>query len=148
VEYGVATGNGGFGTRYTTYSRNEPDAPMLPVEVYSKKGDLIDVVDEKSDCFDGLVKVSKKGKYGYIDVINGRYLIEPKLDFVYLGCFKEGLAEVKVNGKWGYIDETGKIVIEPKFDKAWSFSESLAGVEVNGKWGYIDKTGKIVPAPK
>ena len=43
-----------------------------------------------------------------------------------------------------YIDKTGKIVIEPKFDIAWSFSEGLAHVRIDGKYYYIDKTGKIV----
>jgi len=49
--------------------------------------------------------------------------------------------------KYGYIDKTGKIVIEPKFDNAWSFSEGLARVKIDDKDGYIDKTGKYVWEP-
>jgi hypothetical protein len=48
----------------------------------------------------------------------------------------------------GYIDKTGKTVIEPQFDDAYSFSEGLASVEINGKLGYIDKTGKVVIKPE
>jgi hypothetical protein len=56
------------------------------------------------------------------------------------------------NGKWGYIDKTGKIEIEPQFDKAYKFSEELAririGDEKTGKYGYIDTTGKFVVNPQ
>ena len=40
--------------------------------------------------------------------------------------FSDGLAPVKMNGKWGYIDETGKTVIDFKYDYAGSFSEGVA----------------------
>lgn len=42
--------------------------------------------------------------------------------------FTDGLAAVKQNGKWGYIDETGKMVISPKYDWAGQFSEGVAVV--------------------
>jgi len=125
VEYGVATGTGGFGTRYTTHSWNEePDEPLY---------------------FEGLAAVEKNRKYGYVDK-TGKYVIEPKFDKG--SDFSENLAGTEVNGKWGYIDKTGNFIIEPKFDKAEGFSEGLAGARVNGKWGYIDKTGKFVIEPK
>jgi len=54
---------------------------------------------------------------------------------------------IKQNGKQGYIDKTGKIVAEPKFDRAYSFSEGLASVWIGDKKGYIDKTGKYVWEP-
>ena len=48
------------------------------------------------------------------------------------------------SGKYGYKDNSGKIIIQPKYDYAWSFSEGLGRVKQNGKWGYIDNTGKVV----
>ena len=30
------------------------------------------------------------------------------------------------------------MVVEPRFDRGWSFSEGLAAVRVGDKWGYID----------
>ena len=36
------------------------------------------------------------------------------------------------------------MVIQPKFEKAWSFSEGLALVSINDKYGYIDQTGTLV----
>lgn len=53
------------------------------------------------------------------------------------------------NYKYGFKDQTGKIVIEPKFEEASDFTEDgLARIKLNGKYGYIDKTGKIVIEPK
>ncbi len=56
----------------------------------------------------------------------------------------EGLESVFINGKYGFKDDSGKIVIEPKFDKANFFSEGLCSVEIGSKWGFIDKTGKLI----
>ncbi|MEO0968917.1 MAG: WG repeat-containing protein [Cyanobacteria bacterium J06639_18] len=83
----------------------------------------------------------------------------------YNDSFKEGLLPVRINNRWGYIDKTGKMVIEPKYDEAWSFSQGLARVGIKtGKteftgWiaepvveiiahGYIDKTGKFIIEPE
>src|SRR5262249_36028993 len=72
----------------------------------------------------------------------------------------EGLAnvtvEIKNDSLEGYVDETGKVVIAPRFTAARPFSGGLAAVEVggrwedrghvtayhSGKWGYIDRTEK------
>ena len=48
------------------------------------------------------------------------------------------------NGKWGFKDETGKVVIEAKYDAVKSFWEGLAEAQIDDKWGFIDNTGKIV----
>ena len=47
---------------------------------------------------------------------------------------------------WGYEDETGKMVIEPKYEYAEEFKDGTAKVWYKNKCGYIDKTGKeIIP---
>ena len=50
------------------------------------------------------------------------------------------------NGKKrGYFNKnTGKIVVEPKYDHAWIFSEGLASVAEDGKIKFIDETGNVV----
>lgn len=40
--------------------------------------------------------------------------------------FSDGYAAVMKDGKWGYIDETGKVVVDFKYDVAWGFSEGVA----------------------
>jgi hypothetical protein len=60
-----------------------------------------------------------------------------------------------INGKFGYVDETGKVVIPPKWDNAFAFSEGRAvvieggtvmpgGGHVGGQWGFINLRGEIV----
>ena len=50
------------------------------------------------------------------------------------------------NGKKrGYFSRnSGKIVIEPKYNHAWVFSDGLASVEEDGSIKFIDRTGKVV----
>jgi len=51
------------------------------------------------------------------------------------------------NGYWGYIDQTGKVVVEPRFEAARDFFHGLAAVRSNGKWGYINEKGAfVIPA--
>ena len=55
-----------------------------------------------------------------------------------LVCFSTGK-------KRGYFSKnTGKVVIEPKYDHAWVFSDGLASVEEGGFIKFIDGTGKTM----
>src|SRR5215813_6246353 len=63
-------------------------------------------------------------------------------------CRRIGACSYKERGKAGYINQSGAMVITPKFDLVGSFSEDLAPVSVNNLWGYIDKAGKIVIEPR
>lgn len=55
-----------------------------------------------------------------------------------LVCFSNGK-------KRGYFSmNTGKVVIEPKYDHAWVFSEGLACVDDGGYIKIIDATGKVI----
>lgn len=82
------------------------------------------------------------------------YLITPEGNLInekgYSGitALGEGMAAFRVNDKWGYLDtNTGKEIIEPKFDWAFSFIDGLAQVEEEGKIGYIDKKGNYIWKP-
>lgn len=54
--------------------------------------------------------------------------IAPKYDNA--RTFSEGLAAVKKDGKWGYVDKDDKVVIDFKYDIAYSFSENKAIVGI------------------
>ncbi len=71
--------------------------------------------------------------------------IPPEFEF---GEFVEGLARVRVGDKWSFIDNTGKLVIPPKFGWVENFKEGLAMVVVGGRVGFIDKAGKLVIPPQ
>ena len=73
-----------------------------------------------------------------------------------LGCSK-GLCAVKqayvdgkydTNGKYGFVDYNGNVVIDYKFDTAFSFNENdFALVEVNDKVGFINTKGEYILEP-
>ena len=55
-----------------------------------------------------------------------------------LVCFSNG-------EKRGYFSKnTGKVIVEPKYDHAWIFSEGLASVDDGGHVKFIDAKGKVV----
>ena len=114
--------------------------------------------DDIGDFSEGLARVCREGKYGFVDK-TGREVVSCQYDDA--GDFCEGLARVEVHvpsddcadddwidrilgGKNGYIDKTGTVVIPCKFDQAYTFHEGLARVRQNGKYVFIDKTGTEV----
>ena len=93
-------------------------------------------------------------KYGLFDIVSRKTLVEPKFEFV--GGLTENLIPIGLDGKCGFMDETGNIVIQPKFDSSVvdetvceiEFSEGLAAVRTGGREGYIDKMGNFVIPPR
>jgi hypothetical protein len=60
--------------------------------------------------------------------------------------FAEGLAVLRQGDKYGFIDQTGKYIIAPQFDYAWTFKEGRAKVYKDidgGKYSFIDRSGKL-----
>lgn len=127
---------------------------MLPEEVYTT------FPFSEGLAVAGKTVPNTNGRWGFIDE-NGKYVIEAK--FIMVKPFSEGLAAVvfKENenaySKVGYMDQTGRIVIPPRFSGEGGvsepgFSEGLAAVKVYvdrmDKWGYIDKSGKYVIEPQ
>lgn len=50
--------------------------------------------------------------------------------------------------KYGYKDAKGTVVVQPKYDLAYTFSDGMAAVSQNGRYGYINEKGKEIVAPK
>lgn len=62
-----------------------------------------------------------------------------------ISSFESGL------GKWGYIDQTGRLIVPPKFIHSNAFSNGLALVDAGvdlGEAVFIDKAGKVRITPK
>ena len=136
------------------------DKSTIREETYGfidRNGNLVEslkFIGEYTRFVDGLAKVKKGEKFGYVDK-TGRFVIEAR--FANAEDFSEGVAAVRSNEsfssleggdessvKYGFIDRSGKFVIKPQFDGVESFSEGLAAVNIGYKYGYIDKTGKLV----
>lgn len=95
---------------------------------------------------EGLARVRKDGKCGYIDK-NGTEAIPCRYDFGW--GFSNGLARIEKDGKYGFINTMGTEVIPCQYDYAWDFSEGFAPVMIgerfeNGKWGIINTNGIVV----
>lgn len=108
---------------------------------------------------DGLVPISKGGKWGFMDQ-TGKLVIEATFEDA--ENFSEGLAPVKVRGEvvwcpadasgnrsgatmmYGYIDKTGQMIIPAVFNSAEPFSEGVAAVSKCDEAYFIDKSGKTV----
>ena len=104
-------------------------------------------------------KQSGEKRLGFIDgagrlVIGFERLPETTIE---VGDFHEGRARIylkkkivddetngAMNAAVGFIDETGRLVVEPRFETARDFSEGLAYVEAKDFKGFIDRSGKVV----
>src|SRR5580704_7964273 len=62
---------------------------------------------------------------------------------IWLAVRPATLFPVRMNGKYAYINKSGKLVIQPQFERAEPFTEGYAAVQTSGRWGFIDKTGKL-----
>lgn len=60
----------------------------------------------------------------------------------------DSLLPVRENGQWGYIDRTGRLAIEPQYERAWRFSGGLALVRDGQDFGYIRPDGSFAIEPR
>ncbi|HAA00588.1 MAG TPA: hypothetical protein DCD96_02980, partial [Flavobacteriales bacterium] len=54
------------------------------------------------------------------------------------------LFPISVNHKDGYIDKSGKVIVEPKYDKTFPFRNGLGRFQEEGKTGFLNASGKVV----
>jgi hypothetical protein len=90
---------------------------------------------------DGIARVCKNDKYGFIDK-KGKEMIPCVYEDV--KRVSEGLIGVKKDGKYGFVDKKGQVIIPFEYEDVTIFSEGLSAVEKDGKYGYINKKGETV----
>lgn len=85
------------------------------------------------------------GKISIKNIVTGETTIKDiKVDWT-SSSGVDTLAVFCADNKRGYFNvNSGKIVIEPKYRRAWNFSEGLAAVQLNGYIGFLDSKGKVV----
>lgn len=88
---------------------------------------------------DGLFRIWKDGKFGYVNE-KDEIVIRPVFEDA--SYFSEGCASVRIDGKWGAIDKTGEIVISPRFGSSFAFSEGRAVITEGERYYYIDPDGE------
>lgn len=103
-------------------------------DIINKKGEVVvngkqfDYVRQMSE---GMVVVSKNGKYGVLDR-KGTQIAAPK--FEECQDFSDGLAWVKIGKRWGCIDKNGNMVIDTNYVSINGFHEGLAFVWKDYPW--------------
>lgn len=76
-------------------------------------------------------------------------VITKDVDWIKVSEDEDSLAVFSSKGKRGYINRySGKIAIEPQYEKAWIFSSGVAGVYKDGNVFFIDHSGKPVNEKK
>jgi WG containing repeat len=138
-------------------------APPVPFEkdglwgYRSGKTVVIQPAYQVADGFSkqGIAAVVDANGWAYIDV-KGRVLVRPFVFDNGPDDFREGLARCVEDHKVGFFDESGRIVIAPRFTFARPFSHGRAEVctgcaeekdgehsrFVGGRWFAIDRTGR------
>ena len=103
----------------------------------SPAGIIFDKVEEYSD---GFALAYADGIQYFLD--NQGEIKKLHKNYEFKG-FSNGYAAVrnKKKDKWGYIDKKGRLVIETKYDTAYSFSNDIALVKLRGMYKYIKKSG-------
>ena len=78
-------------------------------------------------------------------VINNKgEFVSDDLPLFLANAFADGLSRVKTNDAgYGYININGEMVIEPIFEKAYSFNNGYARIIYNGRDGIIDTKGEV-----
>ena len=94
---------------------------------------------------DGMAKVEKNGKKGYVDK-NGKEIVKPKYDKAY--DFSGGMAMVSKNGEYGFVNKSGKEIVKCKYDVAYGPFDGTVLVCRNDKWSYVNKNGKAISMSK
>ncbi|MDR1729136.1 MAG: WG repeat-containing protein [Prevotellaceae bacterium] len=112
---------------------------------YMKDGKMVIKAsyDYASEFSEGLARVSKNGKYGFVNE-KGKVVVPIK--YVTASNFNYGLAVVKTtDNQTFFIDKTGKPFNENIYQDAKSFSEGVAAVQDQYfNYGFIDTKGELV----
>lgn len=97
--------------------------------------------DFKGPYYEGLARVEKEHKWGFVDTIGN---VVVKLKYNQVENFSDGIARVRIGTKWGLVDNSGNEVIKPTFDAIYEFINGKAQVLLNGEKYYMNKQGQRV----
>ena len=100
--------------------------------------------DSASYFSDGLLVVSRDGKYGAVNR-NGTLMIPFDYDGLY--DFVDGYSWAKQGDMWSIIDKEENLTEVPNVASVSPFSDGLSCVWQNHKWGAVDTSGKFVIQP-
>lgn len=139
----------GYLNKVFTIIVNKTGEAVMPelLDLQQKVGDKL----KSNNSASSLIPYRKGKKWGY--ATTDRKIV---LECIYdRACpFFEGIASVRINDKWGCINDTGKQIVDCKYEEiihyygiqGIRFFNELAVVKLNDKYGFIDKRGnQIIP---
>lgn len=146
-DFGLLTGAGG---KYREMYKGEKVSAMKDgkwgVVVADGTGTwIVDPVYDWIGFPNNLTHVRLKGKWGVLNIAEGKYLVEPDCDTVvdYDGfLFCNGIGFYGKNGKYGVIGSWGSFTA-PVFDDFEGAPDGAVKVMKGGVWGYVDETGNF-----
>ncbi len=71
--------------------------------------------DQAYNFKDSIAPVYKDGKWGWINT-DGKYIITPEFEEVFVINYKHIFATAKKNEKWGIVDDKGTFLIDPQYE--------------------------------
>jgi hypothetical protein len=102
---------------------------------------------DATDFSNGVSFVQTKDNWAVLNE-SGKTVISNLMEY-HPHCFGGPLpVQFAKNKKFGFIDQSGRTVIEPRFNYARCFSEGLAAVRTDTGWGFVDKSGGFAIQPK
>lgn len=125
-----------------TFQDDDKKIADISIDKISKElAEATNNYDKLYSFHEGLARVCKDNKYGFIDKL-GHEIIPCKYDDA--DDFDGGVAIINIGGKEGGIDKNGSIVIPVIYDIIhWSTKDSLLPAKKDEKWGYINRQGEI-----
>lgn len=76
-----------------------------------------------------------KGDYDAANILHNG---EPLYEWM---TFSDGFYLYRKGNQYGYMNSSGKLVLEPIYERAYNFNEGIAPVVLNGEWTIIDTNG-------
>lgn len=121
---------------------------LFPNDLFAQNCIQTSFTYDHADGFvDGLARVQRDGKWGFIDK-SGKEVVPCVWDDIYY--FINGLALVEKNGKYGFINKNNEAIVPIEYDSAIDFADGngIAAVskftEEGELWAIIDDRGKFV----
>jgi hypothetical protein len=111
------------------------------VNIFTREWEIQRIYEDPWDFEEGIARVRKDGKYGYID-INGNNITEFVFDDALY--FRSGVTIVKIGTKYGLLNSEGTLVVEPIYEGYYRPWSNLIGFHKDGKVGFVDTKGRTV----
>lgn len=95
----------------------------------------------------GRATVQKDKKTWLIDAGNSQKLAGPFSEVRAFHGYGAMAIFQSLGGRYGFLDESGKILVAPRYDRLYNYYRDRAAFKKAGKWGFLDLAGEeVIPA--